>query len=182
MRVRSLSSALAMPLVVFALSSRLGAARAGIVFQPRIRGPAIRGPSSRAAGECGRSRLRSPVTDFRIVLFSRTLDLSQRDQERGDRRSIQFDRFQGQIVLKITGTISRLILLSGANQERARRTYLRRDAAAFARRRSLHLRVLKFRTRSRWRYSHHVLRKVLGVDTEYAENVVLILPKASAPR
>ena len=30
--------------------------------------------------------------------------------------------------------------------------------------------------------SHHVVRKVLGLDTELAENVVLILPKAAAQR
>jgi len=34
--------------------------------------------------------------------FSRRLDLTEREQVRSDQRSIQFDRFNGQIVLKIT--------------------------------------------------------------------------------
>ena len=35
--------------------------------------------------------------------LSRRLDIAEREQERSDQRSIQFDRFHGQIVLKITG-------------------------------------------------------------------------------
>jgi len=35
--------------------------------------------------------------------FSRTLDLAEKEQPRSDQRSVQFDRYQDQTVLKITG-------------------------------------------------------------------------------
>jgi len=114
--------------------------------------------------------------------FSRRLDLSQRDQERSDQRSIQFDRFQGQVVLKITGNYFAAYSAERmTNQERARQTFrdvmlpiLQAAAPALARAEVPDAFALEI--------SHHVIRKVLGVDTESAENVVLVLPKASAQR
>ncbi|MGO9619190.1 MAG: hypothetical protein ACLP6W_22600 [Bryobacteraceae bacterium] len=114
--------------------------------------------------------------------FSRRLDLSQREQERSDQRSIQFDRFQGQLVLKITGNYFAAYSAERmTNQERARQTY-----------RDVMLPILKAATPALARtdvpdafaleISHHVIRKVLGVETETPENVVLILPKAAAQR
>src|ERR1035437_7872924 len=35
--------------------------------------------------------------------LSRKLDLSEREEESSDQRAIQFDKFQGQVVLKFTG-------------------------------------------------------------------------------
>src|ERR1019366_2640211 len=35
--------------------------------------------------------------------FSRTLDLAEKEQQGSDQRSVQFDRYQGKTVLKITG-------------------------------------------------------------------------------
>jgi hypothetical protein len=114
--------------------------------------------------------------------FSRKLDLSEHDQERNDQRSIQFDKFQGQIVLKITGNYFAAYSAERmTGQERARQTYNDvmlpiLQAAAPA------LRQAEVPEAFALEVSHHVMRKVLGVDTESAENVVLILPKASAQR
>src|ERR1035438_4591182 len=114
--------------------------------------------------------------------FSRKLDLSEHDQERNDQRSIQFDKFQGQIVLKITGNYFAAYSAERmTGQERARQTYQDvmlpiLQAAAPA------LRQADVPEAFALEISHHVKRKVLGVDTESAENVVLILPKASAQR
>lgn len=114
--------------------------------------------------------------------FSRSLDLSERDQAQSDQRSIQFDRFQGRIVLKITGNYFAAYSAEKMNkQERARQTYLDvmlpiLQAAAPA------LAGGKLPDAFALEISHHVLGKVLGVDTETPENVVLILPKASAQR
>jgi hypothetical protein len=112
--------------------------------------------------------------------FSRKLDLSERDQERNDQRSIQFDRFEGKIVLKITGNYFAAYSAERmTNEERARQTYrdvmlpiLQAAAPALARTDVPDAFALEI--------SHHVIRKVLGVETESPENVVLILPKASA--
>ena len=114
--------------------------------------------------------------------FSRRLDISEREQERSDQRSIQFDRFRGQTVLKITGNYFAAYSAERmTNRERARQTFrdvmlpiLQQAAPALARAKVPDAFALEI--------SHHVIRKVLGVDTESAENVVLILPKASAQR
>jgi len=112
--------------------------------------------------------------------FSRRLDLSEREQERSDQRSIQFDNFRGQIVLKITGNYFAAYSAERmTKEERARQTYrdvmlpiLQVAAPALARTEVPEAFALEI--------SHHVIRKVLGVDTESPENVVLVLPKASA--
>lgn len=116
---------------------------------------------------------------YRFYL-SRKLDLSEREQATSDGRSIQFDRFQGQLVLKITGNyFGAYSATRMTNEERARQTYrdvmlpiLQAAAPALAGSDVPGAFALEI--------SHHVVRKVLGVDTEAAENVVLILPKASA--
>lgn len=114
--------------------------------------------------------------------FSRRLDLEEKDQAATDQRSVQFDRYQGQVVLKVTGNYFASYSADLMKpEERARETYqavilpLLRAAvpalanadapAAFA-----------------FEISHHVRRKVLGIPGESSENVVLILPRASAQR
>jgi hypothetical protein len=112
--------------------------------------------------------------------FSRRLDLTEREQVRSDQRSIQFDRFKGQIVLKVTGNYFAAYSAERmSKEERAGRTYrdvmlpiLQAAAPALAKAQVPDAFALEI--------SHHVIRKVLGVDTESMENVVLILPKASA--
>jgi len=112
--------------------------------------------------------------------FSRRLDINEREQERSDQRSIQFDRFQGQIVLKVTGNYFAAYSAERVTrEERAGRTYrdimlpiLQAATSALARAQVPDAFALEI--------SHHVIRKVLGVETESVENVVLILPKASA--
>jgi len=114
--------------------------------------------------------------------FSRKLDLTEKVQERSDQRSIQFDKFQGQVVLKITGNyFAAYSTEKMTNEERTRRTYtdvmlpiLRAAVPALARADVPQAFALEI--------SHHVIRKVAGLETEIAENVVLILPKAAAQR
>lgn len=112
--------------------------------------------------------------------FSRQLDLSEREQERVDQRSIQFDNFRGQVVLKITGNYFAAYAAERMTREdRARQTYLDvmlpiLQAAVPA------LAGAQVPDAFALEISHHVITKILGVDTESPENVVLILPKASA--
>ena len=116
---------------------------------------------------------------YRFYL-SRRLDLGEREQASSDQRSIQFDRFQGKLVLKITGNyFAAYSAARMTNEQRAGQTYrdvmlpiLQAAAPALARADVPDAFALEI--------SHHVMRKVLGVDTEVTENVVLILPKASA--
>lgn len=114
--------------------------------------------------------------------FSRKLDLTEKVQERSDQRSIQFDKFQGQVVLKITGNyFAAYSAEKMTNEERTRRTFtdvilpiLQAAVPALARADVPQAFALEI--------SHHVVRKVMGLETETAENVVLILPKAAAQR
>ena len=111
--------------------------------------------------------------------FSRKLDLPEREQDRNDQRSIQFDRFQGKVVLKITGNYFAAYSAERMTKnERANQTFedvmlpiLQAAVPALARTEGPDAFALEI--------SHHVIRKVMGVDTELAENVVLILPKLS---
>jgi hypothetical protein len=114
--------------------------------------------------------------------FSRTLDLSEKDQHSSDQRSIQFDRYRDQTVLKITGNYfaSYSAELMQPN-ERARQTYqevmlplLEAAVPAFA--------TADVPEAFAFEISHHVRKKMLGVSSEATENVVLILPKGSALR
>ena len=114
--------------------------------------------------------------------FSRTLDLAEKDQQRADQRSVQFERYQGKIVLRITGNYFASYSAELMKpEERALRTY---EAVMLP---LLHAAVpalVKADAPEAFAFeiSHHVRRKVLGVSSEGIENVVLILPKAAAQR
>jgi len=148
----------------------------------------IRDPQLRALQEKYRNELKLiPQTiaahefPYRFY-FSRRLDLAEKDQPRNDQRSVQFDRYQGKIVLKITGNYFASYSAELMKpEERARETY-----------QEVMLPLLRAAVRAlehadapqafAFEISHHVRRKVLGVSSESAENVVLILPRASAAR
>jgi len=114
--------------------------------------------------------------------FSRTLDLPEKDQAFSDQRSIQFDRYKNQVVLKITGNYFASYSTELMNSEdRARQTY--RDVM-MPLLQSLPPALLKTDELQAFAFeiSHHVRKKVLGVSSEGVENVVLILPRVSAAR
>ena len=114
--------------------------------------------------------------------FSRALDLTEKDQRQNDQRSVQFDRYHDQTVLKITGNYYAAYSTElMTREERARRTYQDvilplLQVAVPELQKADALQAFAFEI------SHHVRKKVLGVSSEGAENVVVILPKASAER
>ena len=114
--------------------------------------------------------------------FSRKLDLSEAEQHRSDQRAIQFDRFRDQTVLRITGNyFASYSAELMTPEERARQTY--QDVMLPL----LEAAVPVFATANvpeafAFEISHHLRKKVLGVSSEGVENVVLILPRASALR
>lgn len=114
--------------------------------------------------------------------FSRKLDLEENEQKRSDQRSVQFDRYQDRVVLKMTGnyfaSYSAELLKP---EERARQTYesvmlplLRAAVPA--------LEKADAPQAFAFEISHHVRKKMLGVPSEGVENVVLVLPRESAQR
>jgi len=114
--------------------------------------------------------------------FSRTLDIPEKEEPGSDQRAVQFDTFQGQTVLKITGNY--FVAYSAelmTPEERARQTYedvmfplLQASVKA--------LENADVPQAFAFEISHHVRKKIIGVSSEGVENVVLILPRDSARR
>src|SRR5215472_14865700 len=114
--------------------------------------------------------------------FSQTLDIDESRQKQSPQGSIHFERYNGQIVLEITGNyyISYSESMLNSNQ-RSRKTY--EDVV---------LPLLKIAVNNidrkvpidayAFEIAHHVRRKVLKVDTEGPENLTLIIPRAIGER
>ncbi len=120
-------------------------------------------------------------TDYPFYL-SRKLDLDEAKEKWADQRSIQFDRYQGKIVLQITGNYFAAYSAEKMNSDqRARETFLsiaepilKAAVAHFQTNASVQAYALEI--------SHHVLGKVGGVALERPENMVIVLPQKAAIR
>jgi len=158
-------------------------ASAQVVAPEEIRDPQMRDLQKKHWGELKQisAALAQHSFPYRFY-FSRTLGLSEKEQQQHDQRSIEFDRYRDQTVLKITGNYFASYsteLMQPA--ERARQTYQDimlplLEAAVPA------LATTNVPEAFAFEISHHVRKKILGVSNEGTENVVLILPKAAAVR
>jgi hypothetical protein len=172
-------------LILTAAFSVLAAQRglAQIVSPPEIRDPQLRELQQKHLPElkAATASLASHQFPYHFY-FSRTLDQSEDRQKVGDQRSIQFARFRDQTVLQVTGNYYAAYSAEMmSKEERARQTLndvmlpiLRATVSGLEPEQNLQSFALEI--------AHHVRKKVLGVDTEQAENVVLVLPKAAAAR
>jgi hypothetical protein len=165
------------------LSIAAAAGRAQVLAPEEIRDPQIRALQQKYRNELKLIPSVAAAHQFPYhFYFSRKLDLEEDAQKRSDQRSIQFDRYQGRVVLKITGNY--FVSYSAElfkPEERARLTY-----------ESVMLPLLQtaFHALEKadapqafaFEISHHVRKKMLGVSSEAVENVVLVLPKTSAER
>ena len=159
------------------------AGRAQVLAPEEIHDPQLRGLQQKYRNEL--KEIASAFAAHNLpyhFYFSRKLDLEEKDQKHGDQRAIQFDRYQGRVVLKITGnyfvSYSAELLKP---EERARLTY-----------ESVMLPLLQASVRAlekadapeafAFEISHHVRKKMLGVSSEAVENVVLVLPKSAAQK
>lgn len=114
--------------------------------------------------------------------FSETLDIDEAQQKQLSRGSIRFEKFDGQMALAITGNYyaSYSSEVMTPNQ-RARRTYqdvilplLKLAVARIGR--SVPMDGYAFEI------AHHVRRKVLKVNTEGPENLMVFIPRTVAER
>jgi hypothetical protein len=114
--------------------------------------------------------------------FSEALDIDEARQKQLPQGSVHFDRFNGQILLEITGNyyISYSATMVTPNQ-RARKTFedvvlpLLKVAVT-------HIdRTVPFDGYA-FEVAHHVRNTVLKVDTEQPENLVLVVPRGVAER
>ena len=114
--------------------------------------------------------------------LSRKLDLDEVQQQRADQRSIHFDRYNGQIVLAITGNYFAAYSATQVNKSiRARDTFLHVVTPI------LKASVPRFQNNKQIRgyaveVSHHILSKVMGVSMESPENLMVYLPQGAAIR
>ena len=114
--------------------------------------------------------------------FSQTLDIDEARQKQLPQGSIRFDQFNGQTVLAISGNYYISYSSSQLNgNQRARKTFedvvLPLLKAAVARTdRSVPFEAYAFEV------SHHVRNKVLKVNTEGAENLMILFPRAVAEK
>ncbi len=114
--------------------------------------------------------------------LSRKLDLDETQQQRAPQSSIQFNRYNGQVVLAITGNYFAAYSSQKLNQDqRARQTFLEVGVPL------LKAMVPRFQTNKDIKgyaieVSHHVLGKVMGVAMETPENLMVYVPQAAAIR
>lgn len=111
--------------------------------------------------------------------LSRLLDIDEKRQQKVDQRSIRFDRFNGRTVLEITGNY--YAAYSGELMDkRARVNKIYEDVVLPI----LKSAVLKIPPDDAFaafavEVSYHVRRRVMSVETENAENVTFIVPRAA---
>jgi len=134
-------------------------------------------PQLKAAGE----RISALQFPYHFYL-SRTLDVSERQQQMLPRGSVHFDKFENRSVLEITGNYfaSYSTELLNGNQ-RAKQTFrdvilplLRATVPQFDNDVPFQAYALEI--------SHHIRGKVLGVGSENVENIVLVIPRDAAQR
>jgi hypothetical protein len=112
--------------------------------------------------------------------FSRKLDIDQKQQQRIDQHSIRFERFDGAIVLAISGNYYGAYSSEKFSEElRARQTFL-----------TVVLPIVKaavpvFQGDPKIQgyaieVSHHVFSKTMGMPIERAENLMVYLPQTAA--
>ena len=148
----------------------------------------IADPTAQALQDKYYEQLKAFASDARehkfpyAFVFSRQLDVEQHEQARVDQRSLSFDTYNNQLVLKITGNYFASYSTAAMDfNHRTRQTFtdvvlpmLRIAAPRFNR-------VADFQAYA-FEISHHIRTKVLDVDTEAFENVVYILPRTAAER
>jgi hypothetical protein len=112
--------------------------------------------------------------------LSRKLALDEQAQKSADQRSLRFDRYEGRVVVAITGNYYAAYNAQHLSKEqRARATFLNVAMPI------LKATVPKFQNNKdvqgyALEISHHILGKVMGVSMERPENVFMFFPQNAA--
>lgn len=123
-----------------------------------------------------------PTVSSYPFYLSRKLDLDQEEQQRADQHAIRFDSYKGQNVLAITGNYYAAYSAQKMSEDqRARATFfavvmpvLRCVVPRFQSNREIQGYAIEV--------SHHLMGKVMGVDMERPENLMVFLPQRAAIR
>jgi hypothetical protein len=162
-----------------------------IVAAPQIRSqvlspPEIADPAMRALQEKHLPELKIAAVDITAhnypykFYLSRTLDLTEKQEQQTDQRSIRFSQFQGHTVLQVTGNyFAAYSEQSKDRKQRFQRTYVDvmlpiLQATAPVLQNEPEVTALAIEV------SHHVRKLVMGIGMERPENLVLIVPREAA--
>src|SRR5690349_3831617 len=144
--------------------------------------PEIADPAMRALQEKHFPGLKAAAVDIASHQYpykfylSRTLDLTEKQEQLTDQRSIRFANFQGRTVLQVTGNYFAAYPSDFMDQsDRVKQTYLdvvlpilRAAAPRLEKEGQINAFAIEV--------SHHVIKRVLGVSVEKPENLALIVP------
>ncbi len=156
---------------------------AQVLSVSRVRDPQGRALQQKYAAELGQLGADAAALHFPYLFyFSETLDVDESRQKQLPLGSIHFDNFGGQVVLEITGNYyaSYSARMLSANL-RARKTFqdvilpLLKVAVAHVDR------TAPFDAYA-FEIAHHVRSKILKVDTEGPENLMMVVPRGVAER
>ncbi|HEU5400015.1 MAG TPA: hypothetical protein VFU86_01585 [Terriglobales bacterium] len=114
--------------------------------------------------------------------FSERLDIDEAVQQQIDQRSIRFENYNGEVALEITGNYYASYSAERLDPDRRlRQTYV--DVVLPILQTAVpHFEAQQEVAEFAIEISHHVRKKVMGVDTEYAENVVVVVPRELAAK
>jgi hypothetical protein len=122
-------------------------------------------------------------TSFEYPFYlSRKLDLDQQRQKSADQRSLRFERYEGRVVLAITGNYYAAYSSEHMSKEQRTKATVQNVALPI-----LKAVVPRFQSNHdvqgyALEISHHILGKVMGVSMERPENVLIVFPQSVAMR
>ena len=150
--------------------------------------PAILDPAMRALQQKHMTELKAAAVEIAThnypqkFYLSPTLDVTEKQEQQTDQRSIRFSNFQGHTVLQVSGNyFAAYPDQSMDRKERVQRTYL--DVMLpILRATAPRLQNEPELTAFAIEISHHVRKLVMGITMERPENLVLVVPREAAGR
>jgi hypothetical protein len=171
---------------VLAVATLLAAApqiRSQVLSPPEIVDPALRALQQKHLPE-----LKAAAVDITTHIYpykfylSRMLDVTEKQEQQTDQRSIRFSQFQGHTVLQVTGNyFASYSDQSMDRKQRFQRTYL--DVLLpILRATAPVIQAEPEATAIAIEVSHHRRKQVMGSAMERPENLVLIVPREAAAK
>ena len=170
-------------LILVLLVAAAATARAQVVSPFEMQDPAMRRLQQKYLEDL--KSIGSDLKDHKFpyaFYFSQRLDIDEAVQQQIDQRSIRFEKYNGEVALEITGNYYASYSAERLDPDhRVRQTYV--DVILPILQTAVpHFQAEGAVAEFAVEVSHHVRKKVLGVDTEYAENVVVVVPRELAAK
>ncbi len=170
-------------ILILVLLAATATARAQVVSPFEMQDPAMRRLQQKYLEDL--KAIGSDLNDHKFpyaFYFSQRLDIDEAVQQQIDQRSIRFEKYNGEVALEITGNYYASYSAERLDPDhRVRQTYV--DVILPILQTAVpHFQAQQEVAEFAVEVSHHVRKKVMGVDTEYAENVVVVVPRELAAK